>query len=60
LIYSAVLAVTIVSSFISFRVVGMVMAGEITNIQLSFIIVEVVEVAIGLVLIFTSNEIKRT
>lgn len=38
----------------------MVMAGEITNIQLSFIIVEVVEVAIGLVLIFTSNEIKRT
>jgi hypothetical protein len=60
LIYSAVLAVTIVSSFISFRVVGVVMAGEITNIQLSFIIVEVVEVAIGLVLIFTSNEIKRT
>lgn len=60
MIYFLVLAVTIVGSFISFRVASMVMAGEITNIQLSFIIVEVVEVAIGLVLIFTSNEIKGT
>lgn len=59
-VYSAVLAVTIIGSFISFRVVGMLVAGELTNTQLSFIIAEIVEVAIGLVLIFKSNVIKRT
>lgn len=38
----------------------MIMAGELMNIQLSLIIAETVEVALGLMLIFKSNEIKRT
>jgi hypothetical protein len=58
--YSAVLAVTIVGSFIGFRILGMIMAGELTDIQLSFIFAEIVEVTIGLVLIIKSNKIKRT
>jgi hypothetical protein len=55
--YSAVLAVTIVGSFIGFRILGMIMAGELTDIQLSFIFAEIGEVTIGLVLIIKSNKI---
>lgn len=58
-LYSAVLAVTIISSFISFRLLGMGMAGEMTQIQLSFIGAEVVEAAIGVILILKSKYIKQ-
>jgi hypothetical protein len=57
-IYSAILAVTIVCSFISFRLVGALMLGELSSMQVSFIAVEVVEAAIGLVLIIKSKHIK--
>jgi len=51
--YSATLAVTIITSFIFFRIVGAVMVGEITSVQLSFIVVELFEAGIGLFLIVT-------
>jgi hypothetical protein len=57
-IYSAVLAVTIVCSFISFRLIGALMLGELSSVQVSFIAVEVIEAAIGLVLIIKSKHMK--
>ena len=56
-IYSAILAVTIVSSFVFFRLIGAVMVGEITNVQISFISVELIEVVFGLVLIIKSRQL---
>ena len=59
-IYSASLAVTIITSFVFFRVVGAVMVGEITSTQISFILVEVIEAAVGLFLIIKSGQFNRT
>ena len=59
-IYSASLAVTILTSFVCFRLVGAVMVGEITSTQISFILVEVIEAAVGLFLIIKSGQFNRT
>ena len=59
-IYSASLAVTIITSFVCFRLVGAVMVGEITSTQISFILVEVIEAAVGLFLIIKSGQFNRT
>tara|TARA_B110000093_G_C12793581_1_gene335700 strand:- start:219 stop:626 length:408 start_codon:yes stop_codon:yes gene_type:complete len=58
-IYSAVIAVTIITSFICFRLIGVVIVGEITSTQISFISVEVMEVAVGLFLIIKSRRLNR-
>lgn len=58
-IYSAILAVTIVSSFVCFRLIGSTMVGEITGVQISFIAIEVIEAAIGLFLIVKSRQLRR-
>ena len=57
-VYSAVLAVTIICSFICFRLVGSAMLGEFTSVQINFIAVEVVEVAIGLLLLAKSKPLR--
>jgi hypothetical protein len=57
-IYSAILAVTIISSFICFRLVGAMMVGEISSVQISFISVEVIEVVAGLFLIIKSRQLN--
>jgi uncharacterized protein (DUF983 family) len=54
-VYSAVLAVTILLSFILFRLIGSAMMGEISSKQMSFISIEVIETAIGLFLIYKSD-----
>jgi hypothetical protein len=54
-IYSAILAVTIIFSFICFRLVGAVIVGEVSIVQISFISVEIIEVAVGLFLIIKSR-----
>ena len=58
-IYSAVIAVTIITSFICFRLIGVVIVGEITSTQISFISVEVMEVAVGVFLIIKSRQLNR-
>ena len=50
-IYSASLAVTIISSFICFRIIGASMLGEMTQVQLGFIGVELIEVLLGVIII---------
>ena len=57
-VYSAVLAVTIIASFISFRFIGALMVGELSSVQVSFIVAEVIEATIGLVLVFKSKRMK--
>lgn len=46
-VYPAVLATTIIASFIIFRLVGSVMMGGISDTQMMFIAVELLEVALG-------------
>ncbi|TQV89414.1 hypothetical protein [Aliikangiella coralliicola] len=58
-IYSAILAVTIVSSFIAFRLLGSIMLGAMSSTQISFILVELIEVAVGLLLIIKSRQVPR-
>ena len=58
-VYSAILAVTIVFSFVCFRIIGAIMVGELSNVQLSFISVEVIEVAVGLFFIINSRLLQR-
>ena len=50
-VYSAILSVIIISSFIVFRIVGSLMIGNFTNTQISFLVFEIIEVAIGLFLL---------
>jgi len=45
--YSTILAVTIVSSFLCFRVIGSLMAGVLSTVHLSFMLIEVFEIALG-------------
>lgn len=54
--YPAVLASTIVMSFICFRVIGAIIVGELSNTQLSFILAELFELTIGVTLLVKSNE----
>lgn len=57
-IYSAILAVTIITCFVCFRLIGSVMVGAISNMQLSFISVEIVEATLGLFLIIKSGQLN--
>lgn len=50
-IYSTVLATTIICSFVLFRLIGSFMVGEVTNVQLSFILVEMMESGVGIYLL---------
>lgn len=50
-IYSTVLATTIICSFILFSLIGSFMVGEVTNVQLSFILVEMMESGVGIYLL---------
>lgn len=59
-VYSALLAVTIIFSFIFFRLVGAVMVGELSNVQISFILVEIVEASVGLFLIVRSPLLQKS
>ena len=52
-LYSAILAVTIIVSFIVFRLVGASMIGALSSVQSWFILFELIEAAIGLLLIIT-------
>jgi len=58
-VYSAILAVTIIFSFIFFRLVGAGMVGELSNVQISFILVEIFEASVGLFLIIRSSLLQK-
>ena len=58
-VYAAILAVTVISSFVCFRLVGAVMVGELSSVQTSYIFIEVVEVAVGLFLIIKSRLLQK-
>lgn len=58
-VYSALLATTIISSFITFRLVGSFMNGGLSSTQISFLVVELVEVALGLILIKKSGKLSK-
>ncbi len=57
--YSALLASIIIASFISFRLVGSYMVGGLSNTQLSFLGVELLEVAIGIFLLYKSGKLNQ-
>lgn len=54
-VYSAMLAVTIILSFILFRLIGSGIVGEMSSIQMSFISIEILEASIGLFIIYKSD-----
>ncbi len=58
-IYSTVLAIVIIASFVCFRLIGSMLLGTVTNIQLSYIIVELIEVAVGVMLLIKSKKLQR-
>jgi len=55
--YSALIASIIIALFISFRLVGAYMVGSLSNTQLSFLGVELLEVAIGIFLLYKSGKL---
>ena len=57
-IYSALLATIIIISFICFRLVGSYLVGSISDTQISFLLAEIVEAAIGVVLLYKSEKLK--
>lgn len=59
-VYSAILAVTIKSSFVFFRLVGAGMVGELSNVQISFILIEIIEALVGLFLIVRSPLLQKS
>jgi len=59
-VYSAILAVTIICSFILFRLIGSVMVGELSSVQISFMAVEVIEAAMGVFIIMKSRLLENT
>ena len=58
-LYSAILAVTIITSFIGFRLISGLMMGELSSVQLSFIGVEIIEATLGLILIVKSGQCEK-
>jgi len=58
-IHSALLATVIIISFIFFRLVGSFLIGSLSDIQISFLLVEIVEATIGLVLLFKSGTLNK-
>lgn len=57
-IYSTVLAVVIISSFVSFRLIGSMMLGTVTDVQISYVLVELIEVAVGIMLLIKSKKCR--
>jgi len=57
--YSALLSSIIIASFICFRLVGAYMVGALINTQLSFLGVELLEVAIGIFLLYKSCKLNK-
>lgn len=53
--YPALIAITIISAFIVFRIVGASMLGHVSMTQLIFIAVELVEVAVGVWLLVSDD-----
>jgi len=58
-VYSALLSSVIITSFISFRLVGSYMVDGLSNTQLSFLVVELLEVTIGLTLLYKSGKLNK-
>jgi len=58
--YSALIATTTITSFICFRLVGSAMLGTLTSTQASFIVIELIEVSIGIFLLIKSKDILET
>ena len=56
--HSALLATTIIISFICFRLIGSYFVGDISNNQLSFLFVEIIEAAIGIALLCESGKAR--
>jgi len=56
--YSALLASIIIASFISFRLVGAYIVGGLSNTQLTFLGVELLEVALGIFLLYKSGKFQ--
>jgi len=50
-LYSALIAITVVSAFIVFRIVGALMVGHMSKAQTTFIVIEVMEVLLGVLFI---------
>ena len=57
-LYSAAIAVIVITSFIVFRLVGAAMS-SLSSVQLTYVLVEVVEVSIGVFLIVRSGLMHR-
>jgi len=57
-VYSALLASVIIMSFIVFRLVGSYFVGDVSDTQLTFLAVETLEVAIGLILLHQSRRLN--
>jgi hypothetical protein len=57
-VYSALLASIIIISFVCFRLVGSYIVGGLSNTQLSFLVVELLEVAIGISLLYRSGKLN--
>ena len=58
-VYSALLASIIITSFISFRLVGSYFVGDISNTQWCFLVVELIEVTIGIFLLSQSGQFTK-
>ena len=58
-VYSALLATTIIISFIVFRVIGSYLAGTFSDTQITFLLVEIIEASIGLFLLHQSGKLSR-
>lgn len=56
--YSTILAVTIISSFICFRVIGSLMVGVFSTVHLSFMLIEICEVVFGVWLLSVKTKTK--
>jgi len=58
-IYPALLATVIVASFVVFRVVGSCLAGGFSDTQITFLLVELAEVSLGLFLLYQSGGFSK-
>ena len=58
-LYSAAIAAIVITSFIVFRMVGAAMSGSLSSVQMTYVLVEVVEVSIGVFLILRSGLLHR-
>jgi hypothetical protein len=57
-VYSSIIAVVVVTSFIVFRLIGSYMLGSLSNTQISYILVEAAEVSVGVFLLLRSEVLR--